>query len=161
MNAQAKTPYPDPPRLNYFARIEVKVGTPIDLGVADGEHRRIVPILGGSVDGPLLHGTVLSGGADHQVLRSATLSELDARYALETVDGDRIAVHNLGVRSGSADDISRIVGGQAVDPSRIYFRSSPRFSGSGQRWGWLGSRLFVATGERTPDSVLLDVYIVE
>lgn len=157
---QRESLYPLPPELSYFARIEVNVAAPLDLGVADGEHRRIVPILGGSVDGPLLKGTVLAGGADYQVLRSATLSELEARYALETDDGDRIAVHNLGVRSGSAYDIERLVKGQSVDPSRIYFRSSPRFSGSGERWAWLGSRVFVATGERTPDTVLLHVYLV-
>lgn len=158
---QPETSHPAPPVLSYFARIEVKVGAPLDLGVADGEHRRIVPILGGSVSGPSLRGTVLAGGADHQVLRSDTLSQLEARYALETDDGDRIAVHNLGVRSGSADDIGRLIRGETVDPSRIYFRSSPRFSAGGAQWAWLGSRMFVASGERTPDTVLLHVYLVE
>lgn len=158
---QPEARHPQPPGLSYFARIEVNVAAPIDLGVADGEHRRIVPILGGNVDGPLLKGIVISGGADYQVLRSETLSQLEARYALETDDGDRIAVHNLGVRSGSAEDISRIVRGETVDPTRIYFRSSPRFSAGSERWAWLGSRVFIATGERTPETVLLHVYLVE
>jgi hypothetical protein len=152
---------PRPPHLSYFTRITINVGDPIDLGVADGEHRRIVPILGGTVDGPHLHGRVLAAGADHQILRSATLSELDARYALQTDTGERIAVHNTGVRSGSAEDIERIVRGESVDPRRIYFRSTPRLSGVGPTWAWLGSRVFVATGERTPDTVMLHVYLVE
>lgn len=152
---------PQPPPLSYFAQITIDVGDPIDLGVADGEHRRIVPILGGTVEGPHLHGTVLPAGADHQILRSATLSELDARYALQTDTGERIAVHNIGVRAGSAEDIERIVRGESVDPRRIYFRSTPRLSGAGRQWGWLGSRVFVATGERTPGTVLLHLYLVE
>jgi hypothetical protein len=149
------------PALSFIARIDVDVAAPIDLGTGDGLHRRIVPILGGRVTGPELNGTVLPGGADFQVLRSATLTELEARYAIETDEGDRVYVENFGIRSGSAADIAKVVAGEPVDPARIYFRSSPRMSAAGSRWGWLSSRVLVARGVRNPDSVGLDIFVVE
>ncbi|MEF2979376.1 DUF3237 domain-containing protein [Subtercola sp. YIM 133946] len=149
------------PTLSFLARIEVSVAAPIDLGAGDGPHRRIVPILGGTVSGPDLNGVVLPGGADFQVLRSSTLTELEARYAVETSDGDRIYVENFGLRSGSQEDITRIVAGQTVDPSKIYFRSSPRLSSPAPRWAWLASRILVARGERRPESVRLYIFVVD
>lgn len=136
------------------------VGDPIDLGeVVDG-HRRLVPILGGTVEGPLLRGRVLPGGADHQILRTATLTELDARYALETDAGERIAVHNVGTRSGTEEDIDSLVRGEQVPADRIYFRSQPRLSSASSRHAWMNERLFLGSGERLPNSVELDVYQV-
>ncbi|WP_233255491.1 DUF3237 domain-containing protein [Naasia lichenicola] len=149
------------PTLTFIARIEVDVAAPIDLGSGDGLHRRIVPILGGRVIGPEFNGKVLPGGADFQILRSGTVTELEARYAIETDDGDRVYVENFGLRSGSAEDIARIIAGETVDPGRIYFHSSPRMSAAGSRWSWLGERILVARGERRPDSVCLEVFVVE
>jgi len=149
------------PTLTFIARIEVDVAAPIDLGGGDGLHRRIVPILGGRVSGPELNGTVLPGGADFQVLRSASVTELEARYAIETDDGDRVYVENFGLRSGSVEDIAKLIAGEPVDPSRIYFHSSPRMSAAGSRWSWLGERILVARGERKPDTVCLEVFVVE
>ncbi|MCZ4517209.1 DUF3237 domain-containing protein [Rhodococcus ruber] len=148
------------PELIFVAHLSVTVGEPIDMGeVVDG-HRRLVPILGGTVEGPLLRGRVLPGGADHQILRTATLTELDARYGLETDAGERIAVHNLGIRSGAEDDIDALVRGEHVPPERIYFRSQPRLSSAASRLTWMNERLFLGSGQRLPNSVELDVYQV-
>ena len=148
------------PELIFVAHLSVTVGDPIDMGeVADG-HRRLVPILGGTVEGPLLRGRVLPGGADHQILRTATLTELDARYALETDAGEQIAVHNIGMRSGAEEDIDALVRGEHVPPERIYFRSQPRLSTAASRLTWMNERLFLGSGQRLPNSVELDVYQV-
>jgi hypothetical protein len=149
------------PTLTYLARIDVDVASPIDLGDGEGVHRRIVPILGGRVAGPELKGRVLAGGADFQVLRSATLTELEARYAIETDEGDKVYVENFGIRAGSAEDIAAIVAGDSVDPDRIYFRSNPRLSSASSRWSWLSSRILIARGERRPESVGLEVFVVD
>ncbi|MDV8021258.1 DUF3237 domain-containing protein [Rhodococcus sp. IEGM 1330] len=148
------------PGLIFIAHLSVTVGVPIDLGEVGDGHRRLVPILGGTVDGPLLHGRVLPGGADHQILRTATLTELDARYALETDAGERIAVHNVGIRSGTKEDIDALVHGEHVAADRVYFRSQPRLSSAASRLAWMNERLFVGSGERLPNSVELDVYQV-
>ncbi|MGU3432506.1 DUF3237 domain-containing protein [Actinomycetes bacterium M1A6_2h] len=150
-----------PPALTFVAHLAVQVGDPVDLGVAPDGHRRLVPILGGTFDGPFMAGRVLPGGADNQVLRTATLTELDAQYALETVEGERIYVHNVGIRSGDADDVAALVRGEVVPPERIYFRSYPRFATAAPRLAALNSRLFLGVGTRLPNTVELDVYRVE
>ena len=148
-----------PPQLDSLATVTVRVGEPVELGATADGRRRIIPILGGTVDGPELRGTVLPVGADFQLLRSDTLTELEAKYAIETAEGERLYVTNFGLRSGSADDIAALVRGDQVDAERIYFRCTPRFAGDG-RWAWLASRIIVGTGERTPDTVLLHLFVV-
>ncbi|WP_045824392.1 DUF3237 domain-containing protein [Williamsia herbipolensis] len=148
------------PRLEFVAHLAIDVGPAIDLGDLPDGHRRIVPILGGSVTGPRLCGRVLPVGADHQYLRSERVTELDARYALETDDGARIAVENVGLRVGSAADVAALLRDEPVDPDRIYFRTQPRLSSAHPEYSWLADTLFVATGERTPSTVELDVFAV-
>ncbi|MBC2865505.1 DUF3237 domain-containing protein [Streptomyces mexicanus] len=155
----APTP-PAAPPLTFFAHLSVHVDAPYDLGEAPDAHRRLVPLTGGRFDGPDVRGVVLPSGADHQVLRTATLTELDARYALETDRGERIAVHNTGIRAGSPEDIAALVRGERVAPERIYFRSVPRLTTAAPRLAWINERLFVAVGERRPDSVELDVFLL-
>lgn len=152
---------PHTPSLTFFARLEVEVTAPIDLGTVSGEHRRIVPIIGGTVRGPKIEGTVLAGGADFQVLHDDDRQTLEAKYAFVTDDGVHVYVENRGMRSGSAADLARIAQGEAVDPARIYFRSHPQFFAPLGRWAWLSSRLFIGTGERHPDRVSLDVFVVD
>ncbi|MCX6469765.1 MAG: DUF3237 domain-containing protein [Corynebacteriales bacterium] len=148
------------PRLEFVAHLVIDVGPAIDLGDLPDGHRRIVPILGGSVTGPRLRGRVLPAGADHQYLRSERVTELDARYALETDDGARVAVENVGLRVGSATDVAALLRDEPVDPDRIYFRTQPRLSSAYPDYAWLADTLFVATGERTPTTVELDVFAV-
>ncbi|WP_030622355.1 DUF3237 domain-containing protein [Streptomyces sclerotialus] len=155
------TATPAPPTLSFFAHVSIAVGPPVDLGAAPTGHRRLVPIVGGSFHGPRMHGRVLAGGADNQVLHSATLTELDAQYALETDQGERISIRNTGIRSGTPEDIAAIVRGEPVPPERVYFRSVPAFATAAPRLAWLNERIFVARGERRPDSVGLDVFVVD
>ena len=115
------------------------------------------PILGGTANGPRLRGRVLPAGADFQVLRSPELTELDARYALETDDGAVIYVHNLALRHGKPEDITKLNRGEYVYPSAIYFRCAPRFSTAPPEWFWLNNVLAVGAGKRRPDAVEIAV----
>ncbi|MGJ0118085.1 DUF3237 domain-containing protein [Williamsia sp. MIQD14] len=151
---------PSAPPLEFVAHLSIDVGAPIDLGDLPDGHRRVVPILGGTVGGPRLRGRVLPAGADHQYLRSERVTELDARYVLETEDDARIAVHNIGLRVGSAVDVAALLRDEPVDPGRIHFRTQPRLSSAHPAYAWLAETLFVATGQRTPATVELDVFAV-
>lgn len=151
----------DPPQLSYLARFHVEIGPIIDLGETGSGRRRIVPIIGGSVTGPQLRGTVLAAGADFQWSIRSDAGELEARYAIQTEDGAHIYVENRGLRSGAPADLERLARGEPVDPALLYFRSSPRLHSTPGAWGWLNDRVFVGVGERRPDAVLLDVFTVE
>lgn len=153
---------PVAPALTYLATVSVLVGEPIEVGRTSAGIRRIIPILGGRVDGPELRGSVLPAGADFQLIRTSTLTELEAKYAIETDDGERLYVNNFGLRSGSEEDIAALLRGEPVDPKRIYFRCTPKIEvPDGGAWAWLSSRILIGTGIRLPNEVRLEIYTVD
>ncbi len=54
----------------------------------------------------------------------------------------------------------RLAAGEAVDPALYYFRGTPGFEVAPGPHDWLLRHVFVCTGERLPDLVLLRVYAV-
>ncbi|MGN6405985.1 DUF3237 domain-containing protein [Sinomonas sp.] len=156
----ARDSTPLPPALGYVGTLSVLIAAPIDVGPTPEGHRRIIPITGGTVTGPRLTGRVLSGGADFQTLHSPELTQLEARYAIETEDGAVISVDNAALRSGSTEAMARLVAGEAVDPVEIYFRCAVRLRTSAAEWDWMNRTLFVGSGERYPDKVVVHLFAV-
>jgi len=74
---------------------------------------------------------------------------------LETDGGDFIYVQNRAVRSGPPELIARLVRGEPVDPAQIYFRCSPSFETASPALSWIAERMFVGTGARYPDAVVM------
>lgn len=146
--------------LAFAARITVEVGHPITVGQTPGGLRRVVPIIGGHISGPRLSGRVVAAGADYQLLGDDGVSVLDARYVLETGDGAVVYVVNQGLRRGPPDVMARLARGEPVDPAGIYFRSTPRFETEACAHLWLTRSIFLASGVREPDRVVLSVYEV-
>ena len=146
------------PQLNFFADLSVVVGKPQEIGRTVRGLRRLIPILSGEAVGNGWRARVLPGGADFQLVVSDTLAELDARYVLETDGGDLIYVRNRAIRSGPADLMARLVRGEPVDPALIYFRCSPSFETVSASLGWINERMFVGTGVRHPEKVVMTVF---
>ena len=121
----------------------------------------VLPITGGTVLGDAMHGKVLAGGADFQlILADRTQAHLDARYVLELDDGARIWVHNTALRVTSAEDGQRLMRSEPVSPERVYFRCQPRFEAAAPQWAWLAQHQVVGVGLRLPDAVHISVYQV-
>ena len=140
---------PPAPRLELFSHAVVHVAPPQILGRTPAGERRVVQILSGRLEGRL-SGEVLPGGADHQIVTPDGTSYLNAHYMMRTDDGAVILVRNSGIRHGVVGD----------DPSKYYFRSTPRFETGAERYLWLNKIVAVCSGARTPDSVVLDFYEV-
>jgi hypothetical protein len=149
---------PAAPQLVHFADVSVQVAKPQEVGQTVHGLRRLIPILGGEATGHGWTARVLPGGADFQLLVSDRLAELDARYVMETDAGDMIYVQNRAVRSGPADLMARLVRGEPVDPAQIYFRCSPSFETASPALAWITERLFVGSGARHPDRVVMQFY---
>src|SRR5437764_1163521 len=77
------------------------------LGYTPYGERRIINILGGTVDGPKLKGRILPGGADWQIVRADGVVHLQARYIAETETGGRIVIDAEGYRHGPGDGTAR------------------------------------------------------
>ena len=144
-----------PPSLDYFADLQVEVGVPQVLSQGPRGMRRLVPITGGSARGNGWTARVIPGGTDFQLIVSDTLSELDARYGLETDGGDLIYVQNHAVRAAPPEAMTKLLRGEPVDPGQIYFRCNPRFETSSPSLRWIGERMFVGVGVRHPAQVVM------
>jgi len=148
------------PTLKFFADLSVQVAKPQEVGRTARGMRRLIPIAGGEAVGDGWRARVLPGGADFQLVVSDTLAELDARYVLETDGGDLIYVQNRAIRSGPPELMARLVRGEPVDPALIYFRCSPGFETVSPSLRWINERMFIGTGARHPDKVVMTFFEV-
>ncbi len=149
------------PQLVFAFELRAQVGPPAEIGAVTHGRRRIVPILGGTVDGPMLKGTVPSGGADWQMIQPDGFSELDTRYTLRTEKGELVYVQNVGIRHAPPEVMQRLNAGQIVDPKLVYFRTVPKFETAAPALQWLTRSVFVGVGERSPNEVIVRFYRLE
>lgn len=148
------------PALDFFADLSVEVDRPQEVGDTQHGRRRLIPITGGLVTGQGWTGRVLPGGADFQLIVNERLAELDARYVIEADGGDLIYVCNRAVRTAAPDVMARLIRGEPVPPEQVYFRCSPSFETASASLGWINERLFVGSGMRQPDRVLMRFFAV-
>lgn len=150
-----------PPTLALVMTLRVQVGAPMEMGIVPRGRRRIIPILGGTFEGPGVRGKVLPGGADWQIIRADGVAELDTRYTLQTDSGQLIYIQNAGIRHAPPELTTKLLVGEAVDPSQVYFKTVPVFETSAPDLQWLTRSIFIGTGERYPADVLVRVWRVE
>jgi len=150
-----------PPSLAYFADLSVEVGKPEVLSQGARGMRRLVPITGGTARGEGWTARVLPGGTDFQLIVSETLSELDARYGLETDAGDLIYVQNHALRAAPAPVMAQLLRGEPVDPAQVYFRCNPRFETASPALRWINERMFVGVGVRRPAQVVMRFFCLD
>ncbi len=150
-----------PPLLEHVCDLAVTIAAPVEVGQTPAGLRRMIPITGGAVQGPRLNGKVLPGGADFQlILNGGTQAHLDARYVIELEDGTRVFVQNTALRVASLENSQRIMRGEPVNPSDIYFRCQPKLEAADEKWAWLAESQFIGNGRRAPDGVFLSFYRV-
>lgn len=126
-------------------KLHVLLATPPHVGGGAGDDLLIIPIVGGSFEGPKLRGTVCPGGADWNTRISPTTSHAAARYWICTEDGVYISVENEGIIEDG--------------PSRI--KTVPHFKVQpGKGYDFLRSGVFVGEleGGAEPDSVDITFY---
>jgi Protein of unknown function (DUF3237) len=158
--ANASQP-PDAPALRFFADLSVTVGQPQEVGVTAHGLRRLIPIVGGTASGDGWTANVLPGGADFQLVVNDRMAVLDARYCMQTDGGDLIYVRNRAVRSGPPELMAKLLRGEPVDPGQIYFRCSPSFETASPALSWISERMFVGTGARHPDKVVMRFFSLD
>lgn len=150
-----------PPGLEFEFRMRVQIGAPLDQGDWDGQRRRILPITGGTFEGPRFSGAILPGGADWQSVRVTDgVAQIDARYTLRHQDGTLVSMVDRGVRRGPPEVMMRLAAGEVVEPSLYYFRTTPTFQVQDGPHRWLVDHVFVCRGSRRPDAVELEIFRV-
>lgn len=137
------------PRLTYVMELKVTCAEPFSCGQTSRGHRVVIPITGGTFEGPNIRGEVLSGGADYQYVDSqAGRTELEAIYCIRTDDGVNIHVRNCGLL--------------CVADGAPYFRTAPRFEAPrDSRYNWLNDAIFVCVPHVADGYISLKVWKVE
>lgn len=149
-----------PPVLQHLCDILVELAAPMELGDAPRGRRRIIPIIGGRVEGERLNGQILNLGADWQTVFGDGTAELDTRYSMQTHDGALIDIRNFGYRYGPPEILAALARGEPVDPASYVMRTHPRFETGDPRYAWLNRMIAVGSGAREPASVRVSVFEV-
>lgn len=124
------------PRLEFAFGALVTLGTGVAPGKTPYGSRNIIPITGGTFEGPDIKGTIIPGGWDWQLVRADGCIDVKADYMLKTDDGAIINVVNTGA-------LCMPKAGKAPKP----VRTSPRFEAPLGKYEWLGQAAFVGTLE--------------
>ena len=105
MTASAQVTEPkDTPQLEFALQLKVTLGDSYDVGDTQHGQRIVIPITGGTFEGPAIKGTIINGGADYQLANKAlNRTELEAIYSIKTDDGVYIHVRNRGIISSGKD----------------------------------------------------------
>jgi len=150
----------DAPEIRHLCDLSVELGVPIKIGDAPIGRRRIIPIIGCTVTGDRLTGTILDLGADWQTVYGDASAMLDTRYAMETGDGALIDIRNFGFRHGPKAVIDALARGEDVDAGKYYMRTSARFETGNAEYEWLNRIITVGTGKRDPKAVRISLFEV-
>lgn len=142
--------------------VKVKVDKPILIGQDEVVGRRqLISILSGELSGENIHGEVLPGGVDSQIIRPDGKCDLSARYAVRLDDGRCIYIENNGIRTVPKEYVEVVKRGEFVDPSLYYFCTTPVFEVYDESLRWLTEGIFICKATRLTDSVLIKFFKVK
>lgn len=137
------------PELEFVCELKVTCDNAYTVGKTAHGERVVIPITGGTFEGPMMKGTVLSGGADYQLVdRSKGRTELEAVYSIRTDDGVTIHIRNKGLLCHTKEG--------------FYFRTSPTFEAPNDgKYDWLNNAVFICEPEGKKDYISLKVWKVK
>ena len=148
-NAQGKAP-----ELEFALQLKVTIGEAYSIENTQHGRRTVIPITGGTFEGPKLKGTILNEGADYQ-LNTENRTELEAIYCIKTDDGVCIHVRNKGIIYNGKDEEGK---------PTFYFTCAPQFEApSDSKYAWMNNALFVCKPEWTQQfqGIVLNVWMVK
>ena len=146
----------DTPQLEFALQLKVTLGDSYDVGDTQHGQRIVIPITGGTFEGPAIKGTIINGGADYQLANKAlNRTELEAIYSIKTDEGVYIHVRNRGIIWSGKD---------AQGTPSFYFKAAPQFEApADSKYAWLNNSLFVCAPDFTQQfkGIVLNVWRVK
>lgn len=126
-------------RSQYLMDIVLETIAPHETGT-----RLIVPITGGTFNGPGIKGTILDVGADWISPRDDGTSDLDVRITLQTDDDALIYMSYRGILNRSE--------------SGVYWRMVPTFETGAEKYQYLTKMISVGVGKRVDGKTAYSIY---
>lgn len=135
IHAQNNQPAIEAPQLEFVMQLKVTLGESYSVGETPRGRRNVVPITGGTFEGPSIKGTILNGGADYQMGSADGRTEIEAIYSIKTDDGYYIHVRNRGIIASTKNEQGQ--------PS-FYFRCAPQLEApANSPYSWMNNSLFL------------------
>jgi hypothetical protein len=110
-----------------------------------GVNRVVVPVLGGTFEGPKLKGTVTGPGGDWIVVRPDGSSVLDLRILLQTDDAQKIYMTSRGIAYTTPE-------------GALFARIQPVFETGAAKYAWLNDVVAVGVFRPVPGKVAYRIY---
>jgi hypothetical protein len=145
---QALTAQASELKYEFLYELEATLDSTIDLGKTPLGSRLIHPVTGGSFEGPKIKGEILPIGADWALLFDSGVKKLDVNIVLKTDDGAIIYVTYNGFIYREED-------------GSLYFRITPIFETSSEKYAWLNHTIAVGIGRRIEGGVAYTVYAIK
>jgi hypothetical protein len=147
-----------PPALEFTCELKVTIDPVMKLGITARGERIIIPISGGTFEGPKMKGIVLSGGADYQYSKNEKgRTEIEAIYTIKTDDNVLIHIRNVGLIYSPP----KIINTENSDFGKVYFRAAPKFEAPiDSKYDWLNNAIFICKAAPTKDYVSIQVWKV-
>ena len=150
------TSLPDEPRFEFVFEIALTWNRLQNIpDMPSGAGRGATYVSEGKVSGPRLSGRISpNSGADWALFRPDGVLGLDARYMIETDDGELILMHNRGYLAGRVPGVLERIqdwmfrGGPEVPFEDYYLRTTPTFEVKQGRHDWLMRHILVGIGSR-------------
>ena len=141
--------------LEFAFEANVSVSETIFIGDTPVGKQFMIPITGGTFEGPELNAKVLPVGADFLLERKDGVAEVKATYSIETDDDQKIYIDNWGYFSPPKE-------GRETDEAE-YFRTVPTFRAPEGKYSWLNHTIMVCSGEKgqSPSTIRLKFYKVK
>ena len=102
----------------------------------------------------------MPGGGGWSLIRRDEVLEVDVRLILETDDKHQIYMTWKGLRHGPKEVMERLYRGEIVEPGAYYFRLTPYFETSSEKYGWMNGICSIANGSLGANARTLDVFQV-
>ena len=134
--------------------MSARLAPSVPIGPGPFGDRRIRKVLGGTVTGERVSGTVDTGGADWILTGDDGYGRLDVRLTIDTSDGAHLYVQYFGVIEYTAAALAANAGERSSDYAEHYFRIAPRIETGDERYGWVNRTVFVGEGRLHPGPVV-------
>jgi hypothetical protein len=153
---------PEMPSLEFVCELKVTTDKSMIVGATAHGERRIIPITGGTFEGPKLKGVVLNGGADYQFAnKDNTRTEIEAIYTVKTEDNVLIHIRNVGLSIKTLENAEKLKKGEPMDVSKNYFRAAPKFDApNDSKYDWMNNSIFICKGVPSKGYVSIQVWKV-
>lgn len=151
------------PQLEHAFTISIALSKPYwVMPSARGDTRAAIFAREGTVEGPLLNGTIIPmSGGDFPLQRENGVIDFDARYLIEAEDGSVIYLENRGYRWARTEEVAeKMRRNEHVPFDQYYMRVTPKFDAPAGPHEWLSQHVFVGVAEKLPGANQIHYFVV-